>query len=173
MADRLRKFRHHGITRLPDKGAWYYEIDELGMNSRLTDMQAALGRTQLDKLPRFIARRHELALRYDSLLADLPVETAPAAPEGSVHGHHLYPIRVGQRDEVFAYLREHGVGVQVHYVPIHQQPAYADVPGTDLPHTEHAYRRLLSLPLYPALTDDEQDIVVSTLADAVAAHALG
>lgn len=166
-ADRLRKFRHHGITRLPDRGGWYYEIDELGMNYRLTDMGAALGSSQLAKLGRFIERRHALAERYDGLLQGIGVELAPSAPAGFRHGHHLYPIRVPNRDIVFAYMRDHGIGVQVHYVPIHRQPVYAHVASGHLVHTERAYAELLSLPLFPDLTDDEQDTVVRTLRDAI------
>jgi len=170
LAERLRRFRHHGITRVPDKGAWYFEINELGMNYRLTDMQAALGRTQLKKLNRFITTRHELAERYDRLLVDLALTLAPAAPAGCTHGHHLYPILVQERDRVFTYMRDHGIGVQVHYVPIHRQPVYADVASEHLVNTNKIYEQIVSLPLYPSLTTAEQDKVVSTLADAIRAH---
>ncbi len=171
LAERLRRFRHHGIRAVPDRGGWYYEIDEIGMNYRLTDMQAALGRTQLAKLGGFISRRHELAQRYDLLLAGLPVTTAPAAGAGFTHGHHLYPIRVQHRDEVFSYLRQNGIGTQVHYVPIHHQPAYASSASSHLVNTNEAYEQILSLPLFPTLTEAEQDKVVDTLADALAKSA--
>jgi dTDP-4-amino-4,6-dideoxygalactose transaminase len=137
------------------------------VNYRLSDLHAALGLAQLDKLEPFIVRRNALADRYRTLLADLPVELPPAAPPGVRHGYHLFPIRVADRARVFAGLRDAGIGVQVHYVPIHHHPAYGDLgfrPG-DLPHADAAYERLISIPMHPGLTDDDQDRVVAVLAD--------
>jgi UDP-4-amino-4,6-dideoxy-N-acetyl-beta-L-altrosamine transaminase len=166
LAEALRRFRSHGIVPRPAEGAWCYEIERLGFNYRLTDLQAALGLSQLHRLEAFIERRNELAVRYRELLASLPVVLPPTAPEGFRHGFHLFAIRVPERRRVFDGLRAAGIGVQVHYVPLHRQPVYADVGlgPADLPHAEEAYQGLISLPLYPALSDREQDIVVAELA---------
>jgi len=169
LADQLRRFRNHGIERLPEVEPWYYEVRSLGYNYRLTDLQAALGYSQLAKLPGFIARRNEIADRYRSGLADLPVALPPAAPEGYCHGYHLFAVQVAERRRVFDGLHAAGIRVQVHYVPIHHHPVYADLgfgPG-DLPATEAAYARLLSLPMFPALTDEQVDRVVAVLGDLV------
>jgi perosamine synthetase len=167
-AQRLRQFRSHGIVPRPDaagEGGWYYEVETLGYNYRITDVQCALGVSQLAKLSRFITRRHELAERYHALLADLPVQLPPAAPAGSRHGHHIFPVRVPERRRVYDDMQAAGIGVQVHYVPIYRHPLYRDLAlsCSDFPETERAYRGLLSLPLYPSLTDEEQDRVVDTL----------
>jgi UDP-4-amino-4,6-dideoxy-N-acetyl-beta-L-altrosamine transaminase len=165
LADRLRRFRNHGIEQQPDEGGWYYEVVDVGFNYRLTDIQAALGLSQLRKLDAFIARRNEIAARYRDLLADLPVELPPAAPDGWRHGYHLFVVRVADRRRVFDGLRAAGIGVQVHYVPMHHHPVYADceqVPA-GLPVTERVYEGLLSLPIHPSLTDEQQDTVVDEL----------
>ncbi|MEY2478462.1 MAG: hypothetical protein QOG87_3777 [Actinomycetota bacterium] len=165
LAERLRRFRNHGIVRKEEEGGWYYEIEDLGFNYRMTDMQAALGISQLGKLERFVSRRNELADRYRELLGHLPIELPPAAPEGWRHAHHLFPVRVPDRANVFDRMRGAGVGVQVHFVPIYRHPLYADLgidPG-DFPNTEAAYDRLLSLPLFPDLTESEQNEVVARL----------
>ena len=166
LAARLRRFRSHDIEPRPESGAWAYEISELGFNYRVTDIQAALGLSQMSKLDRFVARRNELADRYRTLLGDLPLMLPPAAPAGYTHGYHLFVIRVEDRRAVFDGLRAAGIGVQVHYVPIHHHPISADIelgPG-DLAVCDAEYEKLISLPLYPALTEADQDRVVSTLA---------
>jgi UDP-4-amino-4,6-dideoxy-N-acetyl-beta-L-altrosamine transaminase len=165
LAARLRRFRSHGVVHKPEHGGWYYEVESLGYNYRLTDLQAALGLSQLTKLERFVARRNELARRYDALLADLPVTRAPAPPTGVVHGRHLYPVRVADRARVHAELRAAGIGAQVHYVPVTHHPTFGldDAARARFPETEAAYAGLLSLPLYPTLTDEEQDDVVAAL----------
>lgn len=165
LAERLRRFRTHGIVRRPDLGGWAYEISEVGFNYRLTDLQAALGLSQLAKLDRFVARRNEIAEIYRTLLADLPVGLPPAAPAGFTHGYHLFAVQVDDRRGVYERLRRAGIGVQVHYVPVHHHPVSADIglkPG-DLPVCDEVYERLLSLPMYPALTDDDVANVVSQL----------
>lgn len=169
LADALRRFRNHGIERLPDVDPWYYEVRSLGFNYRLTDLQAALGTAQLAKLPQLIARRNEIAERYRSGLADLPVVLPPSAPAGTVHGYHLFAIRVGDRRRVFDGLHARGIRVQVHYVPIHHHPVYADLGfgPADLPATEAAYAGLISLPIHPSLTDGDVDRVVAALAELV------
>jgi dTDP-4-amino-4,6-dideoxygalactose transaminase len=169
LADRLRRFRNHDIVRKPEGGGWYYEIPSLGFNYRITDLQCALGAAQLGKLTRFVERRNSLADRYRELLAELPLELPPAAPAGWSHAYHLFPVRVDDRRAVYDRLRAAGIGTQVHYVPIYRHPLYADL-GLDpshFPHTEATYRRLLSLPLYPDLSESEQDAVVEALKTAL------
>jgi UDP-4-amino-4,6-dideoxy-N-acetyl-beta-L-altrosamine transaminase len=168
LAERLRRFRHHGLQPVPEEGPWATRVDEVGFNYRLTDLQAALGSSQLTKLDRFIARRGELAARYDDALADLDLVTPPAAPPGWTHARHLYPVLVEHRPEVVAELHRRDIGVQVHHVPIHHHPAYAA--GTrpeDLPVTESVYAHLVSLPLFVDLTVDEQDTVIDALREVV------
>ena len=165
LAAALRRFRTHDIVPRPDQGGWCYEIAELGFNYRMTDLHAALGFSQLKKVDRFIARRNELADRYRTLLADLPVGLPPAAPDGVLHGYHLFPVLVPDRHRIFAGLRSAGIGAQVHYVPVHHHPISADIglkPG-DLPQCDSLYEQLLSLPIYPSLTDAQQDTVVEEL----------
>ena len=169
LADRMRAFRHHGIVGKPEGGGWYYEIDRVGYNYRLTDIQAALGTSQLVKLDRLIGRRQALAAVYRERLAGLPLELPPEPPTGWTHAYHLFPIRVRDRRRVYDGLHQAGIGVQVHYVPIYRHPIYRDagVAPADYPETERAYKGLLSLPLYPDLTEAEQDLVVEVLAGLV------
>jgi dTDP-4-amino-4,6-dideoxygalactose transaminase len=180
LAARMALLRTHGITReaaqmttAPD-GAWYYEQIDLGYNYRLTELQAALGISQSERLDQYVRRRHELAARYDAMLADLPVVTPWQHPD-SYSGLHLYVIRlkldeiaVGRR-EVFDRMRAHNIGVNVHYIPVHTQPYYRRMgfrPG-DFPEAERYYREAISLPMYPTLTEADQDSVVSTLRGAL------
>jgi perosamine synthetase len=169
LADRLRSFRSHGITRKPEKGGWYYEINSLGYNYRLTDIQSALGLAQMNHLDRFIERRNEIASRYRELLQDTPVSLPPAAASGYRHGYHLFVIEVDERRRVFDELRDAGIGVQVHYVPVHHHPISQDIGmnAGDLPHCDHHYARSISLPIHPGLTDEQQDRVVEVLLSAL------
>ena len=162
VADRLRRFRNHGMERSPERGGWAYDVTAEGFNYRLTDFQAALGTSQLRKLDRFVEQRRALAARYGERLAGLPVELPPAAPAGFGHAYHLYPVRVADRGRVYDALREGGVGVQVHYVPI---PLHSRFGGSVAawPAAAAAYEGLLSLPLFPGLTDGHQDDVVRCL----------
>jgi perosamine synthetase len=166
LAERLRRFRHHGITPRADEGAWAYDIGELAYNYRLTDLQAALGTSQLAKLERFLTRREEIAARYREELADDDLVLPAAAPPGFRHGLHLFPVRVAHRRRVFDALRAAGVGVQVHYVPIHHHSLYADR-AIELPAADAAYAGLVSLPLYPALRADQQSYVIDALRSAI------
>jgi dTDP-4-amino-4,6-dideoxygalactose transaminase len=151
-------------------GPWYYEQLELGSHYRLTDFQAALGRSQLKRLDEFIARRRELAARYSKLLADLPLRLPWQHPDGN-SSWHLYVIRLKldqirkTHRQVFEELRAAGIGVNLHYIPVHLQPDYRALgfqPGM-FPEAEAYYRDALSLPMFAALTDAEQDQVVDAL----------
>jgi perosamine synthetase len=164
LAERLRRFRNHGIVPRPDvDGPWYYEVVELGFNYRLSDLHAALGSSQLRKLDRFLDIRDDLAARYDR---DLPasVRRPPAAPDGFRHGRHLYAVRVPRRAEALALLRERGLGVQVHYVPLYRHPVYRQ-PADRFPGTEAAYAGLLSLPMHPEVTLEHQLATIATLTE--------
>lgn len=176
LAEAMRLLRSHGITRDPAKmhneshGGWYYEQVALGFNYRMTDIHAALGTSQMKRLDRFMARRHELADRYDQLLADIPV-IPPHRNRENYSGLHLYVIRVPlrarrpDRDTVFARLQQEGIGVNLHYIPLHFQPYYRDhgQANKSYPHAEAYYREAITLPLYPGLSDADQDRVVSVL----------
>ena len=165
LAERLRRFRTHDMQRRPDLGGWYYEIAELAPNARITDMQCALGVSQLRKLEQFVTRRNQLANRYRTLLEDLPVVAPPEAPSGFRHAYHLFPVQVPDRARVYEDMRAAGIGVQVHYVPIYRHPLIARLGVTpdQFPETEHVYAGLLSLPLHAGLSDDDQDRVVDAL----------
>jgi perosamine synthetase len=165
LADELRRFRNHGITRTPEEGGWTYRIDRLGHNLRITDLQAALGWSQLGRLDAFIARRNELAERYRALLAGWPLILPPAAPDGTVHGYHLFAVQVEGRRAVHDALHAEGIRAQVHYVPVHHHPigAHDRRPAEGLPVCDEVYAGILSLPLHPSLTDAQQDRVVAAL----------
>jgi perosamine synthetase len=157
LADRLRRFRTHGTVRRPELGGWVYEISEIGYNYRLTDIQAALGLSQLQRLDRFIDRRNEIAELYRELLAELPITLPPVAPAGYRHGYHLFAVTVPDRRVVYDRLREAGIATQVHYVPVHHHPISADIelPDGGLPVCDTVYEGLLSLPMFPDLGDDD------------------
>jgi UDP-4-amino-4,6-dideoxy-N-acetyl-beta-L-altrosamine transaminase len=177
LGQRMARLRTHGITRDPadmqsaSHGPWYYEQVELGYNYRITDLQAALGLSQLSRLDAFIARRHALADRYDELLAPLPVQR-PVRAAGNLSGMHLYVVVLkdaARRHEVFDKLRAANIGVNVHYIPVHLQPHYRAMgfePG-NFPMAEAYYAGALSLPMYATLSEAQQDIVVNALAGAL------
>lgn len=169
LAARARVFRTHGITRHTSdlatqaEGAWWYEQHHLGFNYRLTDIQAALGTSQMKKLERFILRRRQIAAAYAAAFSDLAALTLPTVREGVEPGWHLYVVRVGSAGErrrtFFDRLRELGLGVQVHYIPVYFHPYYQDL-GHErggCPVAEDFYRRAISLPIYPQMTDADID----------------
>lgn len=176
LANKMALLRSHGITRDPAQmthdsdGPWYYQQIDLGFNYRMTDLQAALGVSQMQRLDAYVAQRHQLAQRYDELLANLPITTPWQHPD-SYSGLHLYVIRLRpdktsrSRREVFDSLREQGIGVNVHYIPVHTQPYFERMGFKvgDYPHAEGYYREAISLPMYATLTQAQQDVVVSAL----------
>ncbi len=182
LAVRMSLLRSHGITRDPalmthaPDGPWYYQQVDLGFNYRMTDIQAALGVSQMTRLDRCIERRHALAHRYDRLLEGLPVTSPWQHPDG-YSGLHLYVIRlqlgkVGRGHlRTFESLRDQGIGVNLHYIPVHTQPYYRDL-GTatgPFPEADRYYVEAISLPMYSGLTDAQQDLVVVALHKALRA----
>jgi perosamine synthetase len=173
LAQRLRTFRTHGIVRQapdddPTAGDWYYQIDELGMNYRITDMQCALGLSQLAKLDRFLARRREIAALYRDLFSGTPVTLQEGVDPPLAHAYHLVvallPDAV-ERKLVFEAMRAAGIGVQVHFIPIYWHPYYTRL-GFErglCPETERAYGRCLSLPVHPGVSDDDVEYVATVL----------
>jgi UDP-4-amino-4,6-dideoxy-N-acetyl-beta-L-altrosamine transaminase len=179
-AKKMMRLRSHGITRDPSEmthapdGPWYYQQLELGFNYRMTDMQAALGVSQMRRLDQLVARRHALAENYDKLLKNYPV-TTPWQHADSYSGLHLYVTRLNidsieaTHREVFERLRESGIGVNLHYIPVYRQPYYAreGFNPRDFPEAERYYAEAISLPMYPALTEDQQLEVVQRLAASI------
>ena len=180
LADRMALLRSHGITRdpalmdRPSEGPWYYQQLELGHNYRLTDIQAALGYSQLQTLDAFVERRTELADRYETLLRPLPL-ALPVRHADTASAWHLYIVRLmkdriaSDHREVFEKMRGAGIGVNLHYIPIHLQPYYRNLgfgPG-DFPNAERYYEEAITLPLFPGLTEAEQDKVVECLQQAI------
>lgn len=180
LAGRLRLFRNHGITtdhrQRAEQGSWFYEMVDLGYNYRLSDLQCALGLSQLRKLGAFTRRRQEIAALYDTAFADHPhIVPLKRAPDRS-HAYHLYVVRLvgdaleANKDNIFTRLRERGVGVNVHYIPVHLHPYYQQRLGTGpglCPLTETAYRQILSLPMFPTLLDAEVEGAARVLRDVV------
>ncbi len=176
LAERMQLFRSHGVTRdsnLMDKspeGGWYYQQIDLGFNYRMTELQAALGVSQMQRLDEFVAKRHTLQKRYDSLLNGLPI-IKPHQDKDSYSALHLYPIQIDlnsvgkSRQQIFDELREDSIGVNVHYIPIHTQPYYQQlgfVKG-DFPNSEAYYDRTISIPLFHTMTLEQQDEVCDAL----------
>lgn len=182
LATRLGLFRSHGITRdpalmtKPMDGPWYYQQVELGYNYRMTDIQAALGVSQMTRLDSYVAKRHEIATRYNELLRDLPI-TLPWQHPDSYSAYHLYVIRL-QLDQiktthlkVFEALRAANIMVNLHYIPVHTQPYYQQFgfKEGDFPEAEQYYREAISIPMHPSLTKQEQNFVINGLQIALTA----
>jgi UDP-4-amino-4,6-dideoxy-N-acetyl-beta-L-altrosamine transaminase len=175
LARRMALLRSHGMTREPElmtgeaHGPWYYQQVALGFNYRMTDLQAALGLSQLQKLDGYLERRHAIARRYVDLLAELPL-TLPRQQPDSYSSLHLYVVRVAaRRREVFEDLRGRGIGVNVHYIPVHQQPYQRARSRLQwhFPEAEKFYAEAVTLPLYPTLAQEQQDEVVAALRQAL------
>jgi len=176
LAEKMALLRSHGITRDPAQmthaadGPWYYQQVDLGFNYRMTELQAALGVTQMERLDQYVARRHELAKRYDDYLTDLPV-VIPWQHMDSYSGLHLYVIRLQLEKiskshlEVFEGLRKLGIGVNLHYIPVHTQPYYKDMgfKTGDFPEAERYYAEAISLPMFQTMSEAQQDEVVQAL----------
>lgn len=177
LAARMRVMRLHGISRdafdrfTSRTPAWYYEVVAPGFKYNLTDLAAALGRVQLARLPAFVQRRQQLAARYLRELAGLPLVLPPQAPAGDTHAWHLFVLRLADtarvtRDEVVQALADAGIGTSVHFVPLHRQPYWRDryaLRPQDFPVAEAAYQRMLSVPLFTAMSDAEQARVIAAL----------
>ena len=164
---KLYHYRTHGITKDPDllqknDGGWYYEMQDLGFNYRLTDFQAALGITQLARADKGLERRQEIARRYDEAFRNIPDIKIPKREKDLYHAFHLYIIQVPDRKGLYDFLHENGIYAQVHYVPLHLMPYYQHLANKkgDLPVVEEYYDHCLSLPMYPTLTDEEQSYVI-------------
>lgn len=176
LLERMQLFRNHGITRDPElmsketEGGWYYQQVDLGFNYRMTELQAALGVSQIKRLDEFVARRHILQERYDSLLNNLPI-IIPYQNKDSFSALHLYPIQIDlnkvskNREQIFNELRENGIGVNVHYIPIHKQPYYENLgfKKGDYPNAESYYESAISIPIFQGLTIEMQNKVANVL----------
>lgn len=181
LADKMALLRSHGITRdtelyqYENQGPWYYEQLDLGFNYRMTELQAALGLSQCDKLDDFIITRNQKAQQYDDLLSQLPVTHLTQLPQ-NYSAYHLYVILVDEeqldRAQLFAFLRERQIGVNVHYIPVHTQPYYRRLgfAPEDFPGAMTYYKRAISLPLFADLTDEQQNYVVSCIKELANKH---
>lgn len=177
LARSMELLRSHGITRDPaamvheTDGPWYYEQVELGFNYRMTELQAALGLSQMNRLDAYVAKRHALVKRYDEELQALALSIPWQHPDG-YSSFHLYVVRVAEgsrRKQIFEALRARGIGVNVHYIPVHTQPYYQAMGFAvgDFPQAELYYAEAISLPLYPGLSEADQDHVISSLREAL------
>ena len=176
IAKNMRLLHSHGITRDPDlmdsepHGPWFYEQIGLGFNYRMTDIQAALGLSQLKRLDTFVSQRHKLAKRYLKKLSELPLFLPHIIGE-SYSSFHLFVVRLNlskiaiSQKQVFEFLRHNGIGVNLHYIPVHTQPFYKRMGYKlgDYPNAEQYYREAITLPIYPSLTNKQQDYIISTL----------
>ena len=171
-ARQMTMFRNHGITtdhrQRTERGSWFYEMVALGYNYRITDFQCALGTSQLNKLPGWIKRRQQIAGCYDKAFRDTPQVQPLAVSTDVSHAYHLYVVRLidADRAEMFALLRDAGIGVNVHYIPVHMHPFYRERFGATkglCPVAEAAYEQILSLPIFPAMSDEDVDTVINAV----------
>jgi len=181
LARRMRVFRNHGITtdhrQREQQGSWFYEMVDLGYNYRLTDIQCALGLSQLRKLSEWVDRCQQIAQRYGEAFAELPAVEPLDVRDDVAHAYHLYVIRLDltqlrvTRAEVFAALRAEGIGVNVHYIPVHLHPFYRvhfDTGPGDCPLAEAAYEHILSLPIFPAMSETDVETVITAVHKVIA-----
>lgn len=180
LAGRMRLFRNHGIAtdhrQREAQGSWFYEMTDLGYNYRITDFQCALGISQLQKLPKFLERRREIATCYDDAFAGLPGINSLTVRPDIIHAYHLYVVRLDpdalgiDRDTFFANLREKGIGVNVHYSPVYLHPFYREKlligPGL-CPVAEAAYEQIISLPMFPGMTDEDVKKVINVMQEVI------
>jgi perosamine synthetase len=185
MANRLRTFRNHGIStdarQRASQGSWFYEMVDLGYNYRLSDLQCALGSSQLQKLPKWLARRQAIAGIYDSAFKDCAIVKPLGLRSDVFHAYHLYVVRLNiehlsvGRETIFAALRAEGIGVNVHYIPVHLHPFYRknlDTKPGMCPIAEDAYSHILSLPIFPGMTDSDAYDVVDAMNKVTEAYVL-
>lgn len=172
--ERLCLLRTHGITRNPERlhenhGGWYYEMQELGYNYRMTDFQAALGISQLKRADEGLCRRQEIAARYNEAFLNIKEIKTPFTAPDVFHAYHLYIIQVPDRLGLYNYLRENGIYAQVHYVPLHLMPYYRQFGNRkgDMPMVEEYYKHCLSLPMFPTLKGEEQEYVIKKVMEYV------
>lgn len=181
--ERLLLFRNHGMTRQPDKllqqdGPWYYEMQALGYNYRMTDMQAALGLSQMDKLDAFVARRREIAAKYQEAFAAMPGIITPRQHPAAESSWHLYVIRwlpecfTANRREIFEALRAENIGVNVHYIPVYLQPYYKQLGYSSglCPNAELYYSTAITLPLFPKMSDRDIEDVINAVSKVYHQH---
>jgi perosamine synthetase len=184
IAAKMRRFRNHGIStdhrQREAQGSWFYEMVDLGYNYRLTDLQCALGLSQLRRLPGWVARRREIARLYDSAFTRMPGVRPLAVRSDALPSYHLYIVQLdlerikATRTQVFSALRAEGIGVNVHYIPVHLHPFYQTRFGTGpglCPVAEAAYERILSLPIFPKMTDEDVEDVIAALRKVLEAYA--
>ena len=170
--EKLKTFRHHGIVKKPLAGSWYYEIETLGYNYRLTDIQCALGLSQLKKIKKFIARRREIVKKYQEGFGDIPAITLIKEEHFAQSAWHIYPLQFDlaklkiSRKEIFEKLAEQGIKCQVHYLPVHLHPFYQKNFGYkkgDFPIAERYYQQAITLPLFPKMTNQEVEYVIKAV----------
>ncbi|WP_421903778.1 UDP-4-amino-4,6-dideoxy-N-acetyl-beta-L-altrosamine transaminase [Maridesulfovibrio sp.] len=172
---RMTRFRNHGINAdFKERPDWFYEMEDLGFNYRISDIQCALGLSQLNKLPDWVTRRRELAAIYDRLFAEIDGITPLGKPDNVNPAFHLYVVKTDDslRREIFSYFRKHGIGVQVHYIPVHLHPFYKKRFNTHkgmCPVAEKEYESIISLPIFPGMDNDDINRVVETARSAIAA----
>ena len=170
--EKLKIVRNHGIIKKPEKGGWYYEVKEPSFNFRITDIQCALGISQLKKIDRFLKRRREIIAKYNKAFKDVKEIILPTEKNYLKTARYIYPIQVKKqnRKKVFGNLQEQGIGIQIHYMPLHLHPFYKkrfEYKKGDFPIAEEYYERAITIPLFPKMTNREVDYVIKSVKKAV------
>ncbi|HCC60268.1 MAG: UDP-4-amino-4,6-dideoxy-N-acetyl-beta-L-altrosamine transaminase [Candidatus Staskawiczbacteria bacterium RIFOXYC1_FULL_37_43] len=170
--EKLKIVRNHGIIKKPEKGGWYYEVKEPSFNFRITDIQCALGISQLKKIDRFLKRRREIIAKYNKAFKDVKEIILPTEKNYLKTARYIYPIQVKKqnRKKVFSNLQEQGIGIQIHYMPLHLHPFYKkrfEYKKGDFPIAEEYYERAITIPLFPKMTNREVDYVIKSVKKAV------